>query len=172
MLGGTMSVNDKGHLMIGGCDTVELAHDYGTPLYVLDEQIMRQRARDYKMAFASFLPGSQVIYAGKALLTTAICRIIAQEQLGLDVVSGGELYTALAADFPTEHIYFHGNNKSPAELAMAIDHGIGRIVVDNLYELLLLQDLAASREVVVDILLRIAPGVEPHTHSYIQTGQY
>lgn len=172
MLGGTMSVNDKGHLMIGGCDTVELAHDYGTPLYVLDEQIMRQRARDYKMAFASFLPGSQVIYAGKALLTTAICRIIAQEQLGLDVVSGGELYTALAADFPTEHIYFHGNNKSPAELAMAIDHGIGRIVVDNLHELLLLQDLAASREVVVDILLRIAPGVEPHTHSYIQTGQY
>ncbi len=172
MFRGTMSVNGAGHLMIGGCDAVELAHRYGTPLYVLNEHIVRQRAQDYREAFAQFVPGSQVIYAGKALLTTALCQIMAQEHLGLDVVSGGELYTALAAGFPTERIYFHGNNKSPQELSMALDHHVGRIVVDNIYELEILQDLAAAQGITADILMRITPGVEPHTHSYIQTGQF
>ena len=172
MLKGTMSVDGAGHLVIGGCDAVELAHRYGTPLYVLDEHLVRQRAQDYREAFGKFVPGSQVLYAGKALLTTALCKIIAEEDLGLDVVSGGELYTALAAVFPSQRIYFHGNNKSHQELSMALDHRIGRIVIDSAWELEALQTLAASRGDIADILIRITPGVEPSTHSYIQTGQF
>lgn len=167
-----MTIDAKGHLVIGGCDAVKLAQDYGTPLYVLDEAALRQRAREYRQAFSRYLPGSEVIYAGKALLNTAICRIMAEENLALDVVSGGELYTALVAAFPTEKIYFHGNNKSRHELAMALDHRVGRIVVDNLYEIKLLQELASARNVVANILIRITPGVEANTHSYIQTGQF
>ena len=172
LLRGTMAIDEKGHLVIGGCDTIELARRYGTPLYVLDEAALRQRASEYHQAFTQYLPGSEIIYAGKALLTTAICRIMDEEALALDVVSGGELYTALAAAFPTERIYFHGNNKSVQELTLALEHGVGRIVVDNLCELKLLQKLAASLDLVADILIRITPGVEAHTHSYIQTGQF
>lgn len=172
LLRGTMTIDTKGHLVIGGCDAVKLAQEYGTPLYVLDEAALRSQAREYRQAFTRYLPGSEVIYAGKALLNTAICRIMAEESLSLDVVSGGELYTALVAGFPTEKIYFHGNNKSEHELSMALDYQVGRIVVDNLYELKLLQDLAASRNTKANILMRITPGVEPNTHSYIQTGQY
>lgn len=167
-----MAIDARGHLVIGGCDAVKLAQDYGTPLYVLDEAALRERAREYRQAFSRYLPGSEVIYAGKALLNTAICRIMAEENLALDVVSGGELYTALVAAFPTEKIYFHGNNKSRQELAMALDHRVGRIVVDSFYELKLLQELAAARNTVANILVRITPGVEPNTHSYIQTGQF
>jgi diaminopimelate decarboxylase len=172
LLRGTMAINEKGHLVIGGCDTIELAQRYGTPLYVLDEAALRQKASEYHQAFTHYLPDSEVIYAGKALLTLAICRIIDEENLALDVVSGGELYTAVAASFPTERIYFHGNNKSVQELTLALEHGVGRIVVDNLYELELLQELAASLNTVANILVRITPGVEAHTHSYIQTGQF
>ena len=171
-LRGTMSIDQRGHLLIGGCDTVELAHQYGTPLYVIDEAALRQKAREYRRAFGHYIPGSEVIYAGKALLTSAICRIIDEEQLSLDVVSGGELYTALVADFPPERIYFHGNNKSPSELAMAVTHRIGRIVVDNLHELKLLQEIAAALGAEVKILMRITPGIETNTHAYIQTGQF
>ncbi|NMB45547.1 MAG: diaminopimelate decarboxylase [Firmicutes bacterium] len=171
-LRGTMSINAKGHLVIGGCDTVELAHHYGTPLYILDEAAVRQKAREYRQAFTQQLPGSEVIYAGKALLNKAICRIMDEQDMALDVVSGGELYTALAAGFPTDKIYFHGNNKSTQELELALKHDIGRIVVDNLYELQLLQELAAFQETIANILIRITPGVEAHTHSYIQTGQF
>src|SRR5690606_3020582 len=114
---------------------VELVQEFGSPLYVLDEQVMRARCRAYVQAFSDHYPHYRVIYAGKALLTTAICRIVEQEGLGLDVVSGGELYTAMHADFPADRLYFHGNNKSHAELQMAVDAGVHRIVVDNLYEL-------------------------------------
>ncbi|NLY30791.1 MAG: diaminopimelate decarboxylase [Firmicutes bacterium] len=171
-LRGTMGIDQRGHLLIGGCDTVELAHRYGTPLYVIDEALLRQKAREYRRAFSHYMPGSEVIYAGKALLTSAICRIIDEEQLSLDVVSGGELYTALSADFPPERIYFHGNNKSPSELAMAVTHRVSRIVVDSFHELKLLQEIAHAQGAVVEILMRITPGVETNTHSYIQTGQF
>lgn len=167
-LRGTMSINERGHLEIGGCDVTELAEEYGTPLYILDEALIRERCRAYVAGFRSVYPDFRVIYAGKALLTTAICRIVEQEGLSLDVVSGGELYTALHADFPTERIYFHGNNKSPEEIEAALAARVHRFIVDNFYELELLSALAGEP---VDLLLRITPGIEAHTHSYIQTGQ-
>lgn len=171
VLRGTMQVNAAGHLTIGGCDTIELARQYQTPLYVIDEKLLRGMAQRYVKSFTSVYPDTGIVYAGKALLTTAICRIIDSEGLFLDVVSGGELYTALAAGFPTERVFFHGNNKSVSELELALDHGVGRIVVDNFYELHMLEKLAAERNVKAGILLRITPGVEAHTHTYIQTGQ-
>lgn len=170
-LRGTMQVNAAGHLVIGGCDTVDLVQQYGTPLYVIDEEFLRTMARRYIRSFSRICPEAGVVYAGKALLTTAICRIVEEEGLFLDVVSGGELYTAFVAGFPTERIFFHGNNKSADELELALDHGVGHIVVDNFYELHLLEKLAAERKASVQVLLRITPGVEAHTHTYIQTGQ-
>ena len=168
---GTMRVNDRGHLEIGGCDAVELAKTYGTPLYVLDEALVRERCRAYRAGFARSYPNAEVLYAGKALLTMAICRIVEEEGLSLDVVSGGELYTARAAGFPMERVYFHGNNKYPDELRFAIEAGIHRVVVDNTYELDLLNQLAGAAGVRMGVLLRITPGIEAHTHTYIQTGQ-
>lgn len=170
-LHGTQVVNAKGHLEIGGCDTVELEKEFGTPLYIMDEAHIRDICRRYHSAFVDGLGNAQVIYASKAFLTLAMCRIIDEEKLGLDVVSGGELYTALQANFSAARIYFHGNNKSRKELAMAIDAGVGRIVVDNFYEMSILNDLAKDLNKRVDILLRITPGIEAHTHEYIQTGQ-
>lgn len=166
-----MPVNEQGHLLIGGCDAMLLVREYGTPLYVLDEQIIRSACRAYKQAMAEVYPSGHVLYAGKALLTVGMCRIIHDEGLGLDVVSGGELYTAVAAGFPAERIYFHGNNKSDAELEMAVDARVGRIVVDNVGELERLEAVARRAGRAVDVLLRITPGVEAHTHSYVQTGQ-
>lgn len=170
-LHGTMSINPNGHLTIGGCDTVELAKEYGTPLYVMDEEHIRQTCREYYQAFTGKYSNSQVIYASKAFMNLTMARIIAEEKLGLDVVSGGELHTALKAGFPSERIYFHGNNKSPVELAMAVKAKIGRIVVDNHYELGLLNEIAGREGVRVNIMLRLTPGIEAHTHEYIQTGQ-
>lgn len=169
-LNGTMQVNTAGHLEIGGCDTVELAREFGTPLYVLDEACFRQNCRDY-YRFFTHKYGAEVVYAGKALLNLAVCRMVDEEGLGLDVVSGGELYTALKAGFPAEKIYFHGNNKSPAELGMALRAGIGIIVVDNMCELELLDGIACDLGIKADIILRLTPGVEAHTHEYIKTGQ-
>ncbi|MBO8141565.1 MAG: diaminopimelate decarboxylase [Firmicutes bacterium] len=166
-----VDVNEQGHMIIGGCDAVELARTYGTPLYVLDEDRVRQACRAYRDAFSRYYPRGLAVYAGKALLTTGVCRIVAQEGMGLDVVSGGELYTALAAGFPPDRIYFHGNNKSVDELRLALSEGVGRIVVDNLGELELLEALAREQGRTADILLRITPGVEAHTHTYIRTGQ-
>lgn len=171
MLHGSMKINSKGHLEIGGCDTVMLANKYGTPLYVIDEELLRQNCRAFYNGFKKDYPGNEVIYASKAFMTTAICKIIEEENLGLDVVSGGELYTALKAGFPAEKIYFHGNNKSREELTMAINNNIGRIIVDNWYELNMLNDLAQKMHKVPDIYLRISPGVEAHTHEYVKTGQ-
>lgn len=169
-LNGTMRINEKGHLEIGGCDTVDLAGEFGTPLYVLDEAYFRQNCRDYYRSF-TLKYGAEVIYAGKTLLNLAVCRMVDEEGLGLDVVSGGELFTALKAGFPAKRIYFHGNNKSPAELAMALEAGIGRFMVDNMYELELLNKMAGEAGKRAVVILRLTPGVEAHTHEYIKTGQ-
>ena len=170
-LHGTQVVNQQGHLEIGGCDTVELARQFGTPLYVMDEAHIRESCKQYQSSFVKGMENAEVVYASKAFLTLAMCQIIHEEGLGLDVVSGGELYTALKADFPPAHIYFHGNNKSREELSMAINAKVGRIVVDNFYELSMLNDLAKEMNQQVNILIRISPGIEAHTHEYIQTGQ-
>ncbi|HEX3032760.1 MAG TPA: diaminopimelate decarboxylase [Bacillota bacterium] len=167
---GTMKINGQGHLEIGGCDTVKLIQEFGSPLYVMDEAAIRDVCRQYYQAFIA-RHGAEVIYASKAFMTMAMCRIIQEEGLGLDVVSGGELYTALKAGFPMDRIYFHGNNKTPEELELALKSGTGRIVVDNLYELNLINALAGEQGVRPRILLRITPGIEAHTHEYIQTGQ-
>ncbi|KHO63112.1 diaminopimelate decarboxylase [Thermoanaerobacter sp. YS13] len=171
MLHGTMKINSKGHLEIGGCDTVTLAKKFGTPLYVIDEELLRQNCRAFYNGFKKDYPGNEVIYASKAFMTMAICKIIEEENLGLDVVSGGELYTALKAGFPAEKIYFHGNNKSKEELIMALENNIGRIIVDNWYELNMLNDLAKKMNKVPNIYIRVSPGVEAHTHQYVKTGQ-
>lgn len=169
-LQGTMRINSRGHLEIGGCDTTELVREFGTPLYVLDEQTFRERCRQYYRSFTEKY-GGLVLYAAKSLLTLAVCHIVNEEGLGLDVVSGGELYTALKAEFPPEKIYFHGNNKSSEELKMALEAGVGRFMVDNLYELEMLNDLAGKMGVTANVDLRLTPGIEAHTHEYIKTGQ-
>jgi len=170
-LHGTQSINRQGHLVIGGCDTVALATQFGTPLYIMDEAHIRDICRQYHSAFVKGLENAEVIYASKAFSTLAMCRIIDEEGLGIDVVSGGELYTALQANFSAARIYFHGNNKSSEELVMAIKAGVGRIVVDNFFEMGILNDLAKELNQTVDVLLRMTPGIEAHTHEYIQTGQ-
>lgn len=140
-LHGTSRINKQGHLEIGGVDTVELASNFGTPLYVYDVALIRQRARGFKETFEKHGVKAQVAYASKAFSTIAMVQVVHEEGLSLDVVSGGELYTALAADFPKERIHFHGNNKSRAELEMAIKEDVGCIVVDNFYEIALLQEI-------------------------------
>ncbi|MEK5238535.1 diaminopimelate decarboxylase [Paenibacillus sp. FSL L8-0470] len=171
-LHGTSRINDAGHLEIGGCDVTELKAEYGTPLYIMDEQLVRRRCREYMDAFTASGLEFQVAYASKAFSVMAMCRLVDEEGLSLDVVSDGELYTALQAGFPAERIHFHGNNKTPDEIEMAIDAGIGCFVVDNLVELTLLQSIASRKEVKVNILLRVTPGVEAHAHhAYASTGQ-
>ncbi len=174
----TATVNDCGHLVIGGCDVVELVRQYGTPLYILDEYTLTVAARQYREAFQKYYPGeSQVIYASKAWCCQAIVSILAREKLGFDVVSGGELYTTVKAlelagynleDIKSK-IYFHGNNKSPGELEFALDTGC-KIIVDNWWELETLAQLTAKRQQDATILLRLTPGIECHTHEYIRTG--
>lgn len=167
-----LSVNDSNHLIIGGCDTVELAKKFGTPLYVIDEDLFRQNCRVYKDAIDKYYDGNGlVLYANKALCTVHTCRVAASEGLGADVVSGGELYTAIKAGFPMERIYFHGNNKTDDELRMAVENGVGHIIVDNLWELERLNAISEEYGVVQDIMFRIKPGVDAHTHSFVQTGQ-
>ena len=170
-LHGTAKINDKGHLEIGGCDTVELAKEFGTPLYVMDEKHLRDNCRKYYEAFTGTYPNSLVIYASKSFLTLAMSKLVESEGLGLDVVSGGELYTALKAGFNPKLVYFHGNNKSHEELKMAVEAGVGRIVVDNDYEMEILNDICGRAQTKANILIRVTPGVEAHTHEYIQTGQ-
>lgn len=172
MLLGTQRVNDRGHLEIGGCDTVDLAHRFGTPLYVVDEAAVRDNCRRYKAAFAARYPGESVVtYAGKAFLVQAMARLVEDEGLLLDVASAGELYTAVTAGFDPEKLLFHGNNKSDSEIKLGLDAGVGRFVVDNFYELRRLQTLAAERMKVQPIFLRVTPGIDPHTHRRIRTGQ-
>jgi len=165
----TAKIKDNGHLEIGGCDTVELAKQYGTPLYVYDEDTIRTCCRQYKEAFSAY-PDNSVLYASKAFMTRAICKIMEKEGFGLDVVSGGEIYTAVNSGFPMQRCYFNGNNKSAEELELALYCNIGRITVDNFYELELLNRIAKAKDKKANILLRITPGIECHTHEYIQTG--
>ncbi|HUC92397.1 MAG TPA: diaminopimelate decarboxylase [Paenibacillus sp.] len=170
-LHGTSKINAKGHLEIGGCDVSGLAAEFGTPLYIVDEALVRQRAREYVEAFRASGLKFQVAYASKAFSVMAMCAIAEQENLSLDVVSDGELYTALKAGFPSQRIHFHGNNKTPDEINMALDADIGCFVVDNFVELHLLNALAGDKGIKVNVLLRITPGVEAHTHEFISTGQ-
>lgn len=163
-------IDSKGHLIIGGCDAVQLADTYGTPLYVFDETTLRTRCAEFVREFSAAYPESQIIYASKAFLCPAIARILQDEGLGLDVVSGGELWIAESAGFPPDRIYFHGNNKSADELRLALQKGVGRIVVDNFYELSSLNIGAKEADRIQDILLRLSPGVDPHTHQYVATG--
>ncbi len=169
-LSGTMQVNEHGNLEIGGCDVMELKEKYETPVNILDEKLIRDNCRIYKEAFEKNYEKHQVIYAGKAFLNSWICNVMEEEGLGLDVVSGGELYIALKSNFPPEKIYFHGNNKSPSELEMALDSGVGRIVVDNFYELDLLEKKCQEKAKKVHVYFRVTPGIEAHTHEYIKTG--
>lgn len=168
---GTTGVNQKGHLEIGGVDAVELANKYGTPLYVYDVALIRERARGFQQTFEEEKIKAQVAYASKAFSTIAMVQLAEEQGLSLDVVSGGELYTAVTAGFPVEKIHFHGNNKSREELKMALELGIGCIVVDNFYELDLLKAICTETNKEVKILLRVTPGIEAHTHDYILTGQ-
>ncbi len=166
----TTDTNAAGHLTVGGCDATDLAEQYGTPLYVLDEATLRSRCRQFAQAFGDRYPNSKAVYASKAYINPALARIFAEEGLGLDVVSGGELAVAQAGDVPLEHVYFHGNNKTPAELEEAVSAGIGRVVVDSFHELDLLERICADVGKTQDILVRVSPGIDPHTHAYTTTG--
>ena len=166
-----LGINEKGHLTIGGCDTVSLAKEFKTPLYVMDEELIRKNCRAYKNAIDRYYGGKGLIlYANKAFCSLYTCRIAMEEGLGLDVVSGGELYTAIKAGFPMDKICFHGNNKTPDELEMAVINKVGRIVVDNIYELLALDGISKKHNTVSKIMFRIKPGIDAHTHQFIQTG--
>ncbi len=168
---GTQTIDAQGHLNIGGCDTVKLAEEFGTPLYVLDEALVRANCRAYKQEFGERLEQVEVAYASKALLTTAICRIMAQEGMAMDVASRGELYTAVKAGSPVDRIKLHGNYKSDELLSMACEYKPGRIVADSMSELQRLSKLAGERNWTPNILLRVGPGIKTQTHTYIQTGQ-
>lgn len=167
-----LSINEKNHLTIGQHDTVELAQTFGTPLYVLDEDLMRQNCRAYKKAIDDYYDGhGLVLFASKALCTMYTGKLVADEGLGADVVSGGELYTLYKAGFPMEKVFFHGNNKTPEEIELALTCGVGHIVVDNQYELELLNRIACQKNITQRILFRIKPGIDAHTHNFVKTGQ-
>ncbi|MCM1023800.1 MAG: diaminopimelate decarboxylase [Prevotella sp.] len=167
-----LAVNEKGHLTIGGLDAVGLAKEYGTPLYVMDEDMIRENCRSFKKSVDSYYGGAGLVcYASKAFCCKEMCRIVMDEGLGLDVVSGGELYTAASVGFPMEKICFHGNNKTDEELSMALEKNVGRIIVDNIFELERLNGLASERGAKARIMFRIKPGIDAHTHDFIRTGQ-
>lgn len=166
-----LSVNEKGHLTIGGVDTIELAKEYGTPAYIMDENVIRENMREYKTAAEEYFgKGALPLFASKALCFVEIYKIAAEEGLGIDCVSGGELYTAKVAGFPAERIYFHGNNKTHRDIKDAMDMGVGHFVVDNVCELNAVNAEAKKRGITQDILLRITPGIDPHTHKAVVTG--
>lgn len=167
-----LSVNEKNHLVIGKNDAVELAKEFKTPLYVIDEDLLRENCRIYKKAMDKYYGGKGlVLYANKAFCSAFTCKIAKEEGLGIDVVSGGELYTAIKAGFPMDKVYFHGNNKTVEELEMALENRVGHIICDNIYELERLNKIAGEKGIVQDIMFRIKPGIDAHTHSFIQTGQ-
>ena len=165
----TTKINENGHLEIGGCDLVDLTEKYGTPLYVFDEETVRTIANEYKNAFKDY-PNINMLYAAKAFMTKAICRVLSDEGFGFDLVSGGEIYTAHSAGVDMSKCLFNGNNKSYDELELALEVGVGKFSVDNFLELALLNEAAGAAGKKADILLRITPGIECHTHEYIQTG--
>ncbi len=160
-----------GSLKLGKVSLVKLAAKYGTPLYVMDEDYMRGQCREYLRAFRSRIAGTEVLFASKAFLTRAMAALVRQEGLSIDVVSGNELECALSAGFDPGNVHFHGNNKTPSEIRRGLEVGIGRFIVDNFDELELIAGTASALGKKADIMLRLAPGVEAHTHKYIQTGQ-
>lgn len=164
-------LNAAGHLTIGGCDAVDLAHRFGTPLVVYDVQQIRNQIRAFKRVFEENSVDYAVSYASKAFSAIAMYQVVAAEGAHVDVVSGGELYTAIKAGFPMANVSFHGNNKSREELEMAIDHHVGTIMIDNFHEIELLADVLEEHDAHVDVMLRITPGISAHTNKYIQTGQ-
>ena len=167
-----LGVNEKGHLTVSGTDTVDLAAEYGTPLYVMDEEMVRKNCRRFNDSMKKFYgEKGEVHYAGKAFSCMEMCRIVASEGIGLDAVSIGELYTALKAGFPMDKIGFHGNNKTDAELEFAVDNGVGHIIVDNISELHRLEAIAAEKGKKPAIMFRIKPGIDAHTHDFVKTGQ-
>ena len=166
----TAEVSEQGHLMIGGCDTVELAAEFGTPLYLFDEFSLRAKCAECKAEFSQHYADTTVIYASKAFINKALALILKEEELGLDVASAGELSIAHLVGFPLDKVYFNGNNKSAEEIGLALEWHVGRIVVDNFYELTMLSEMAEKSGYIPDILLRLSPGVDLHTHKYIATG--
>lgn len=166
----TAEVNADGHLAIGGCDAVELAQRFGTPLYVFDEETLRRMCRSFREEFLARHHDVRVVYACKAYIGRALAALLVEEGLGADVVSGGELAFLASVGFPPESIYFHGNNKSKTELQEALAYGVGQVVVDNFYELDVLSRLAAEAGRRQRVLLRVSPGVDPHTHAKTTTG--
>ncbi len=168
----TLKINDKGHLEIGGMDAVEIAKKFGTPIYVFDEQHIRNMMRVYKNTIDRDYSGNGIVlYASKAFSCMSIYAIANQENIGVDVVSGGELFTAIKAGFPADKIYMHGNNKLISELNFAIDSKVGTIVVDSYREADILDSLCAERKIKQNVLIRINPGVEAHTHAFVQTAR-
>ncbi len=168
----SLSINEKGHLTIGGVDTVFLKELYGTPLYVMDEDLIRKYMGEYRDALNQFYNGNGMAhYASKAFSCKYIYKVAEEEGLGADVVSGGELYTALKAGFPSEKICFHGNNKTVDELWMAVENNVGHIIVDNETELERLEEICGRLNKKQEIIFRIKPGVDAHTHDFIKTGQ-
>ena len=165
----TLRINEKGHLEIGGCDTTELAAKFGTPLYLLDEKYIREMCRMYREALLSEYGDGEVVYASKALSCKALYSIARSEGLGADVVSGGELYTALEGGMPADRIYFHGNNKTEQEIVYALKSGVGTLVVDGNDEIDFLDSICEREGKKASVILRVNPGVEAHTHHYIQT---
>lgn len=169
-LHGTMGINDN-TLYIGGVSTMDLAKKYDTPLYVFDEELIRSNCKEYNKYFKVEENNNKIAYAGKAFLPKYMCNLIDEEGLYLDVVSGGELYTAYKANFPMKKILFHGNNKTIDEIKMGVDLGVGVFVVDNFYELDILEGLCKEKNMIQDIYFRVTPGIDAHTHKYIKTGQ-
>jgi len=167
-----LTVNKKGHLAVGGADTVELAKEYGTPLYVMDENMIRSACSRFKKSIDEFYGGKGLVcYASKAFSCKEMYRIVNSEGIGIDVVSAGELYTAASVGFPMDKVCFHGNNKTDEELEYAVEKRVGRIIVDNIYELERLDKLVKSKGITANIMFRIKPGIDAHTHSFVKTGQ-
>ena len=172
MISECLGINEIGHLTIGGLDVAELAAKFGTPLYLMDEDLIRKTCREYRDAMEHHFDGNCLVtYASKAFCAGYMYKILAEEGLGADVVSGGELYTALCAGFDASRIFFHGNNKTREEMVYAVRSGVGHIIVDNREELHLLNSIACEEGKIVDIMFRIKPGVDAHTHEFIQTGK-
>ena len=172
MLYKNLEINEAGHLTFAGYDTTQLAQQYGTALMVMDEGLIRSRCREYKAAMAQYLPaGSLPLYASKALSIKRIYEIMKEEQMGVDLVSAGEMYTAARAGFPMENAYFHGNSKTDADIQMAMDNAVGYFICDNTEELDAIDAEAARRGICQKVILRLTPGIDPHTHEKINTGR-
>mgnify|MGYP001414509647 FL=1 len=163
-------VSSEGHLKVGGCDVVELSEKYGTPLYVYDESTIQVMAESFTKEFSNRYSNSRILYASKAYINPAIAKLAIQQGLGIDIVSGGELAVAASVDFPSEDIFFHGNNKSRSEIIEAIDYGVGRFVADSFYEIGLINEIAADRSKIQQVMLRLSPGIDGHTHKKTTTG--